>query len=107
MRLSSSQGIAGDVGAPARSPSQGETTQLWSQLHNFGVFIEAARFDSLSAAARAANRATSALTRSIQMVETALGAELLERSARGVLLSPAGRLARLRGERIAADRDQC
>lgn len=75
----------------------------WNQLQNLRHFVEASNHASLSAASRSTRRATSAVARSVRMLEDALGTELVERSTRGIVLTRGGRLARERGLRIVGE----
>jgi DNA-binding transcriptional LysR family regulator len=65
--------------------------------------MSAAREGSLARAAEKEHIATSALSRRISYLEHVLGASLLVRSARGISLTEAGRIALARGTRIEAD----
>lgn len=60
------------------------------------VFLAAAEEGSVSAAARRLGASPSAISQQITNLETALGAELLNRSSRPMTLTPAGRILRQR-----------
>src|SRR5438094_5455838 len=61
-------------------------------LRQLRYFTAVAERGSFSAAASALNVAQSALSRHVQLLEQEVGGPLLERGARGVTLSEAGRL---------------
>lgn len=58
----------------------------------FKYFYEVAQQGSLSAASESLHVAVSAISRQIHQLEQRVGAELFERSARGMLLTPAGQI---------------
>lgn len=64
------------------------------------LLVEVARRGSVTAAARAMNYTPSAVSQQINRLETEAGQPLLERHARGVTLTDAGRAVVERGERI-------
>lgn len=64
------------------------------------LFAEVARRGSVTAAARALNYTPSAVSQQISRLEAEAGQPLLERHARGVALTDAGRALAIRGERI-------
>lgn len=66
------------------------------KLHHLRDFEAVARCGSLRAAARELALAQPSLTRSIQQLETELGASLFQRSARGAVPTPAGQAFLLR-----------
>lgn len=59
-------------------------------LHDIKVFLETAKLGSLSAAARSLDQTPAAISRTIQRLETELGAPLFIRSTRKLRLSPQG-----------------
>lgn len=61
------------------------------KLHNLRDFVAVAQTGSLRAAARKLELAQPSLSKSIQQLETELGATLFERNARGATLTPAGK----------------
>ena len=60
------------------------------KLHHLRDFVAIARTHSVRSAARTLRLSQPALTRSLQELETELGVSLVERHARGVVLTPAG-----------------
>ncbi|MET9788982.1 LysR family transcriptional regulator [Streptomyces canus] len=64
------------------------------------LFIEVARRGSVTATARALNYTPSAVSQQVSRLEAEAGQPLLERHARGVTLTDAGRALAERGERI-------
>ncbi|MFE5053646.1 LysR family transcriptional regulator, partial [Streptomyces sp. NPDC056637] len=64
------------------------------------LFTEVARRGSVTATARALNYTPSAVSQQISRLETEAGQPLLERHARGVTLTDAGRALAERGQRI-------
>lgn len=71
-------------------------------VRHLAAFQAAARGKSISAAARASHVSQPAITQAIAEFERDMGARLMIRSARGVALSEAGRLALVRVERALA-----
>ena len=69
------------------------------------VFLEVARAGSLTQAARRLNTVQPNVTARIRKLEQALGAKLLQRHARGVRSTPAGRIAALDDRHAARRRD--
>ncbi|AUG81798.1 LysR family transcriptional regulator [Kitasatospora sp. MMS16-BH015] len=67
------------------------------------LFAEVARHGSVTAAARALNYTPSAVSQQVSRLEAEAGQPLLERHARGVTLTDAGRVLAERGERIARE----
>lgn len=67
------------------------------------AFVAVASHGSFAAAARRAGIATSSLTRQIDALEAQIGASLLNRSTRGLTLTPAGEDYLERARRILAD----
>lgn len=67
------------------------------------VFLAAARAGSVSAAARQLGASASAVSQQLSALEAALGAELLDRGARPVTLTPAGEMFRPRAEAILSE----
>ncbi|WP_445516902.1 LysR family transcriptional regulator [Streptomyces sp. NEAU-174] len=67
------------------------------------LFAEVARRGSVTAAARALNYTPSAVSQQVSRLETEAGQPLLDRHARGVTLTDAGRALADRGERIARE----
>ncbi len=80
-----------------------------SSLKHLHVFHAVCQEGSMKQAGAQLGRAQSAVSRSVQEIERALGVELFERSARGTLLTEAGRLLLKRVEfafaELAAARD--
>ncbi|WP_227461107.1 LysR substrate-binding domain-containing protein [Cupriavidus pauculus] len=68
------------------------------KLHNLRDFVAVAQTGSLRAAARKLELAQPSLSKSIQQLETELGATLFERNARGAMLTPAGKAFLLRAQ---------
>jgi molybdate transport repressor ModE-like protein len=64
------------------------------------LLVEVARYGSVTAAARALNYTPSAVSQQVSRLETEAAQPLLERHARGVTLTDAGRALVERGERI-------
>jgi LysR family transcriptional regulator, regulator for genes of the gallate degradation pathway len=81
-------------------------SQLAAQLYNIRTFAVVARAQGMTRAAGQLHRASSALTRSVRELERALGFKLYERSSRGILLSPHGKLVLARAERIEHELEQ-
>ena len=67
------------------------------------LLAEVARHDSLTAAAGALGYSPSALSQQVAALEREAGAPVLERLARGVRLTEAGRALAVAGERVAAE----
>ena len=67
------------------------------------LLAEVARHDSLTAAAGALGYSPSALSQQVAALEREAGAPVLERLARGVRLTEAGRTLVVAGERVAAE----
>lgn len=72
-------------------------------LRGLRYFLAVAQAGSFSAAAQHLYVAQSALSRHIRMLEEEIGGELFARNARGVDLTEAGELLRLRAKRILDD----
>jgi len=70
------------------------------ELRHLRVFLAVADQGSANLAGAALFRAQSAVSRSIHKLESALGVELFERRARGMLLTEYGRALRLRARRV-------
>ncbi len=68
------------------------------KLHNLRDFVAVAQTGSLRAAARKLDLAQPSLSKSIQQLETELGATLFERNARGAVLTPAGKAFLIRAQ---------
>ncbi len=64
------------------------------------VFMAAAEDGSISAAARRLGASVSGVSQQLAALETALGAELMDRSARPMVLTPAGEMFRKRAQSI-------
>ena len=77
---------------------------LASQLESF---LAVAADSSISRAARRLHLSQPAVTKQVRALEHALGAKLVERTARGVRLTAAGELLRDYGRRSAAMLDEC
>ena len=69
-------------------------------LWGIEVFVATAEERSISAAARRLGASPSAISQQLTNLETAVGATLLQRNARPVILTPAGELFRRRAQRI-------
>jgi DNA-binding transcriptional LysR family regulator len=69
------------------------------------AFVQVARTSNFRAAARELNVSQPALTRSIRIVEEALGTTLFDRTAHGVELTPNGRMLLPIAERILSELD--
>jgi LysR family transcriptional regulator, regulator for genes of the gallate degradation pathway len=72
---------------------------LSPSLRQLGVFLELARSRSVSAAAEAAHLSQPAVSQILARLETACGVQLFERTGRGLQLTAAGELLRLRAQR--------
>jgi LysR family transcriptional regulator of gallate degradation len=70
-------------------------------------FLAVATCGSVTQASRSLRRAQSAVTRAVGELETALGAELFERRAHGMMPTAAGELLRGRVQRALAEMDAC
>lgn len=75
-------------------------------LWGIEVFIATAEERSISAAARRLGASPSAVSQQITNLENALGATLLQRNARPVLLTPAGEIFRRRAQSILNEASQ-
>lgn len=69
------------------------------------VFLATAREGAVSAAARTLGASPSAISQQLSALELALGATLLDRGSRPVVLTPAGERFRPRAEAIVAEAD--
>jgi DNA-binding transcriptional LysR family regulator len=67
------------------------------------AFLATARAGSVSAAARQLGASASAISQQLSALEAALGAELFDRGARPVTLTPAGEMFRPRAEAILSE----
>lgn len=76
---------------------------LARHLHNIRTFQEVASAGTIATAARRLNRASSAVTRSIQELELAVRLNLAERTVRGILPTTHGQLVLTRAERISEE----
>jgi LysR family transcriptional regulator, regulator for genes of the gallate degradation pathway len=74
-------------------------SRLSPSLRQLGVFLELARGRSVSAAAGAVHLSQPAVSQILARLETACGARLFERTGRGLELTAAGELLRLRAQR--------
>lgn len=74
-------------------------------LQTFAVFVAAVRHHSITGAADSLGMSQPAASTYIKALEDALGVKLLERSARGVELSPEGQEIYLRATRVLAEQD--
>ena len=70
------------------------------QLSDLDFFATVAQSPSLAAAARALNVSSSAVTQRLQDLERRVGAQLIDRSSRGVILTDEGETLALRGTSI-------
>ena len=68
------------------------------KLHHLGDFVAIAHHQSVRAAARSLDLAQPALTRSLRELERELNASLVERHARGVVLTGTGQRFLLRAQ---------
>lgn len=68
------------------------------KLHQLRDFVAVAEAGSLRAAARRLNLAQPSLTKSIQQLETGLGASLFERTSRGAVLTVSGKAFLVRAQ---------
>lgn len=75
-------------------------------LWGIEVFIATADEGSISAAARRLGASPSSISQQLSNLETALGAALLNRSARPVTMTPAGELFRRRAQTILNEAEQ-
>lgn len=75
-------------------------------LRQLGYFLSIAEHGGFAAAARARYISQSALTRQVQLLEEEMGARLLERTSRGVVLTQAGEILRDRASRLFTDVQQ-
>lgn len=73
------------------------------EIRQIRYFIAVARELSLSAAARKIHIAQPALTRQIKALEASVGVQLLERTARGVALTAAGKVFLKEASKVLAD----
>src|SRR5215470_12172180 len=73
------------------------------ELDDVRAFVSVAEAGSLSGAARDLNLTQSAVTRRVQRLETSLGAMLLDRRTRPVILTGAGQAALERCRRLLND----
>ena len=73
------------------------------ELQRLRSFVEAARLGSFAAAAQTLGYTGPAVSQHVALLERELGCELLVRGARGVRVTPAGEVLRLRAERLLAD----
>jgi len=73
---------------------------LGINLRHLHVFLSVSSAGSISRAADALYRVSSAVTRSIAELEASLGTPLFERRARGMLLNTYGELVQVRAQRI-------
>ncbi len=69
-------------------------------LRQLGYFVSIAEHGGFAAAARARYISQSALSRQVQLLEEEIGAQLLERSSRGIMLTPAGQILLDRAGRL-------
>jgi DNA-binding transcriptional LysR family regulator len=74
-------------------------SRLSPSLRQLGVFLELARCRGVSAAAGAVHLSQPAVSQILARLETACGARLFERTGRGLELTAAGELLRLRAQR--------
>jgi LysR family transcriptional regulator, regulator of abg operon len=79
------------------------TIRIRMKLQQLEVFVAVARERSLRAAARQLALTQPAITRTIQELEADLGAVLLNRSARGVELTPFGQALQVRASQLLED----
>lgn len=75
-------------------------------LRQLGYFLSIAEHGGFAAAARARYISQSALTRQVQLLEEEIGAKLLERNSRGVVLTHAGEILRERARQLLQDVNQ-
>lgn len=75
-------------------------------LRQLGYFLSIAEHRGFAAAARARYISQSALTRQVQLLEEEIGAKLLERTSRGVVLTQAGEVFRERARQLLQDVEQ-
>lgn len=74
-------------------------SRLSPSLRQLGVFLELARGRSVSAAAAAVHLSQPAVSQILARLEATCSARLFERTGRGLELTPAGELLRLRAQR--------
>lgn len=72
-------------------------------LRQLGYFISIAEHGGFAAASRARYISQSALTRQVQLLEEEIGAKLLDRTSRGVMLTHAGEILRDRASQLFRD----
>ncbi|MEJ8821211.1 LysR family transcriptional regulator [Variovorax humicola] len=75
-------------------------------LRQLGYFVSIAEHGGFAAAARARYVSQSALSRQVQLLEEEIGTRLLERSSRGIVLTPAGQILLERAGRLFKDVSQ-
>ena len=78
-----------------------DTARTMLSLRNLRTLDAVARLGGIRSSSETLLRASSAVSRSIGLLELSLGAALFERKGRGMLLTPAGELAHKRFLRIA------
>jgi LysR family nitrogen assimilation transcriptional regulator len=69
-------------------------------LRQLGYFVTIAEQGGFAAAARSRYISQSALSRQVQLLEEEMGTQLLERSSRGIVLTPAGQILLERSRRL-------
>jgi LysR family transcriptional regulator, regulator for genes of the gallate degradation pathway len=88
---------------PRRVVSTGKEALLLLNPRHLRAFSAVAETGSITKSGQALRRAQSAVTRAIQELERALGAELFERHTHGMTLTDIGRALQLRVERAQAE----
>ena len=102
-------GSSAALKAPPKSPSRGRSEIAAIGARNLldsrrlYYFFHVARLGSVSAAEAVLDIAQSALTRQIQQLEAEVGEQLLQRTGRGMTLTPAGEILLRQAETILHD----
>ncbi|CAH2807194.1 MAG: Transcriptional regulator associated with utilization of aromatics, LysR family [uncultured Paraburkholderia sp.] len=104
-RAQTTRHVAAEAGPAARTASSASGKDLLN-LTQLRAFRLVADMGSATHAAAALFRAQSAVTRSVQELETALGEPLFDRGPSGMLPTPVGRAVLQRCERIFAELEE-